>query len=152
MMMLVPACLGAVGAIGAAAFAERGGSAHDSPSMTAPHLSRPVGRGGTSAGAYAGTDPLLSCGNSGHVVSAGGAMPYQDALARIIEDVIAPGAAEVDAGAVFPRRQIEALAGAGLLALTVPAGFGGGGEGLRAASHVVGELGAVCGSTAMVVT
>jgi isovaleryl-CoA dehydrogenase len=79
-------------------------------------------------------------------------MPYQDALARIIEDVIAPGAAEVDAGAVFPRRQIEALAGAGLLALTVPTGLGGGGEGLRAASHVVGELGAVCGSTAMVVT
>ena len=79
-------------------------------------------------------------------------MPYQDALARIIEDVIAPGAAEVDAGAVFPRRQIEALAGAGLLGLTVPAGFGGGGEGLRAASHVVGELGGVCGSTAMVVT
>jgi isovaleryl-CoA dehydrogenase len=79
-------------------------------------------------------------------------MLYQDALARIIEDVIAPGAAEVDVGAVFPRRQIEALAGAGLLALTVPTGFGGGGEGLRAASHVVGELGAVCGSTAMVVT
>ena len=79
-------------------------------------------------------------------------MPYQDALARIIEDVIAPGAAEVDAGAVFPRQQIEALAGAGLLALTVPTGLGGGGEGLRAASHVVGELGAVCGSTAMVVT
>jgi isovaleryl-CoA dehydrogenase len=79
-------------------------------------------------------------------------MPYQDALARIIEDVVAPGAAEVDAGAVFPRRQIEALAGAGLLALTVPTGLGGGGEGLRAASHVVGELGAVCGSTAMVVT
>jgi isovaleryl-CoA dehydrogenase len=79
-------------------------------------------------------------------------MPYQDALARIIEDIIAPGAAEVDAGAVFPRRQIEALAEAGLLALTVPASFGGGGEGVRAASHVVGELGAVCGSTAMVVT
>jgi len=32
------------GALGTAAFAERGGSAHDSPSMTAPYLSRPVGR------------------------------------------------------------------------------------------------------------
>ena len=80
-------------------------------------------------------------------------MPYQqDALARVIDEVIAPGAAEVDARAAFPRRQMGALAEAGLLALTVPAAFGGGGEGLRAASHVVRELGAACGSTAMVVT
>jgi isovaleryl-CoA dehydrogenase len=79
-------------------------------------------------------------------------MPYQDALARIIEEVIEPGAAEVDASAIFPRRQIGALAEAGLLALTVPTDFGGGGEGMRAASHVVRELGAVCGSTAMIVT
>jgi len=77
---------------------------------------------------------------------------YHDALARVIEEVVAPGAAEVDARGVFPRRQIDALGAAGLLALTVPAGSGGGGEGLRAAAHVVGELGAVCGSTAMIVT
>ena len=32
-------------------------------------------------------------------------MSYQDALARVIEEVIAPGAAEVDARATFPRRQ-----------------------------------------------
>jgi alkylation response protein AidB-like acyl-CoA dehydrogenase len=79
-------------------------------------------------------------------------MPYQDALARVIEEVVGPGAAEVDASAIFPRRQIGALAEAGLLALTVPTDFGGGGEGMRAASHVVRELGAVCGSTAMIVT
>ena len=79
-------------------------------------------------------------------------MPYQDALARVIEEVIEPGAAEVDASAIFPRRQIGALAEAGLLAITVPTDFGGGGEGMRAASHVVRELGAVCGSTAMIVT
>jgi len=79
-------------------------------------------------------------------------MPYQDALARVIEEVIAPGATEVDARAIFPRRQVTALAEAGLLALTVPAEFGGGGQGLREAAHVVRELGAVCGSTAMVVT
>ena len=79
-------------------------------------------------------------------------MSYEDALARIIDEVIAPGAGEVDAAGVFPRRQIEALAGAGLLGLTVPAEFSGGGQGLRAAAHVVRELGAVCGSTAMVVT
>ena len=55
-------------------------------------------------------------------------MPYQDALARVIDEVIEPGAAGVDATATFPRRQVEALAGAGLLALTVPAAFGGGGR------------------------
>jgi alkylation response protein AidB-like acyl-CoA dehydrogenase len=79
-------------------------------------------------------------------------MSYQDALARVINEVIAPGAGEVDAAGVFPHRQIEALAGAGLLGLTVPAEFSGGGQALRAAALVVRELGAVCGSTAMVVT
>jgi isovaleryl-CoA dehydrogenase len=79
-------------------------------------------------------------------------MSYQDALARVIDEVVAPGAAEVDALGVFVRRQVEALAEAGLLALTVPPEFGGGGEGLRAAADVVGELGAACGSTAMIVT
>jgi isovaleryl-CoA dehydrogenase len=79
-------------------------------------------------------------------------MQYQDALARVISDVVAPGAAGVDAGAAFPRRQVEALGAAGLLALTVPAEAGGGGQGLRAAAAVASELGAVCASTAMVVT
>lgn len=83
-------------------------------------------------------------------------MPSQEshsgALARIIEDVIAPGAAEVDAAGAFPRKQVDALAGAGLLGLTVPAEFGGSGAGPREAAGVVRELGAVCGSTAMVVT
>ena len=53
-------------------------------------------------------------------------MPYENALARVIDEVIAPGAGEVDAAGVFPGRQIEALAGAGLLGLTVPAEFSGG--------------------------
>jgi isovaleryl-CoA dehydrogenase len=79
-------------------------------------------------------------------------MTYADALTRVIEEVVAPRAAEVDALAAFPEGQIDALAEAGLLALTVPADLGGGGAGLRAAAHVVGELGAVCGSTAMIVT
>jgi alkylation response protein AidB-like acyl-CoA dehydrogenase len=78
--------------------------------------------------------------------------PFQDALARVIEDVVAPGAAHVDASGEFPGKQVDALAQAGLLALTVPAEFGGGGGGLRDAAEVVRELGAVCGSTAMIVT
>ena len=79
-------------------------------------------------------------------------MGFNDALTRVITDVVAPAAAEVDRTGAFPRRQIEALEAAGILALTVPAELGGGGEGLRAAATVVRELGAVCGSTAMIVT
>jgi len=77
---------------------------------------------------------------------------YRDALLRVIDEVVAPGATAVDASGEFPRKQVSALGAAGLLALTVPADFGGGGAGLREAADVIRELGAVCGSTAMVVT
>jgi isovaleryl-CoA dehydrogenase len=77
---------------------------------------------------------------------------YRDALLRVIDEVVAPGAAAVDASGEFPREQVSALGAAGLLALTVPANMGGGGAGLREAADVVRELGSVCGSTAMVVT
>ncbi len=77
---------------------------------------------------------------------------YRDALLRVMDEVVAPGAAEVDASGKFPQAQGDALGAAGLLGLTVPAGYGGGGAGLREAVEVVRELGAVCGSTAMVVT
>ena len=77
---------------------------------------------------------------------------YLDALKRVIDEVVAPGAASVDADGAFPRAQLDALGAAGILALTVPAEYGGGGAGLREAAVVVRELGAVCGSTAMVVT
>jgi isovaleryl-CoA dehydrogenase len=76
---------------------------------------------------------------------------YLDALKRVIEEVVAPGAAPVDADGAFPRAQLDALGAAGILALTVPGEYGGGGAGLRAAAQVVRELGSVCGSTAMVV-
>jgi len=77
---------------------------------------------------------------------------FQDSLTRVIDEVVAPGATEVDQTGEFPRKQVDALARAGLLALTVPAEFGGGGGGLRDAAFVIRELGAVCGSTAMIVT
>ena len=76
---------------------------------------------------------------------------YLDALKRVIEEVVAPGAAPVDADGAFPQAQLDALGAAGILALTVPGEYGGGGAGLRAAAQVVRELGSVCGSTAMVV-
>jgi alkylation response protein AidB-like acyl-CoA dehydrogenase len=77
---------------------------------------------------------------------------YLDALKRVIDEVVAPGAASVDADGAFPRAQLDALGAAGILALTVPADYGGGGAGLREAAVVSRELGSVCGSTAMVVT
>jgi isovaleryl-CoA dehydrogenase len=77
---------------------------------------------------------------------------YLDALKRVIDEVVAPGAASVDADGAFPRAQLDALGAAGILALTVPASCGGGGAGLREAAVVARELGSVCGSTAMVVT
>jgi isovaleryl-CoA dehydrogenase len=77
---------------------------------------------------------------------------YRDALLRVIDEVVAPRATEVDASGEFPGEQVSALGAAGLLALTVPADLGGGGAGLREAADVIRELGSVCGSTAMVVT
>jgi len=77
---------------------------------------------------------------------------YRDALLQVIDEVVAPGAAAVDASGQFPREQVSALGAAGLLALTVPAEFGGGGAGPRQAADVIRELGSVCGSTAMIVT
>ena len=76
---------------------------------------------------------------------------YLDALNRVIDEVVAPGAAAVDADGAFPRAQLDALAAAGILALTVPADYGGASGGLREAATVIRELGSVCGSTAMVV-
>jgi isovaleryl-CoA dehydrogenase len=76
---------------------------------------------------------------------------YLDVLRRVIDEVVAPGAASVDADGAFPRAQLHALGAAGILALTAPASCGGGGAGLREAAVVVRELGSVCGSTAMVV-
>jgi len=77
---------------------------------------------------------------------------YRDALLRVIDEVVAPGAASVDASGEFPRAQVDALGSAGMLGLTVPEEFGGGGAGLRQAADVIRELGSVCGSTAMIVT
>jgi alkylation response protein AidB-like acyl-CoA dehydrogenase len=75
-----------------------------------------------------------------------------DALSSVVEEVIAPAAAEVDRTGAFPRRQIRALQEAGILGLTVPEAQGGDGGGIPEAAGVVREIGAACSSTAMIVT
>jgi isovaleryl-CoA dehydrogenase len=76
---------------------------------------------------------------------------YQDALQRVIDDVVAPQAGEVDSAGTYPGEAVTALGQAGLLGLTVAEARGGGGQGLRQAADVVQRLAGVCGSTAMVV-
>jgi len=78
-------------------------------------------------------------------------MDYESALARVIDDVVEPGAATVDRDGTYPRAQLEALGEAGILGLASSPDVGGGGGSLAAAATVVDQLARHCGSTAMVV-
>jgi isovaleryl-CoA dehydrogenase len=78
-------------------------------------------------------------------------MDYESALARVIDDVVEPGAATVDRDGSYPRAQLEALGEAGILGLASSPDVGGGGGSLAAAATVVDQLARHCGSTAMVV-
>jgi isovaleryl-CoA dehydrogenase len=76
---------------------------------------------------------------------------YMAALTPIVNDVVAPAAAEVDRTGTYPRAALDALGSAGLLGLISAAEVGGMGQGHRAATAVVQSLAEHCGSTAMVV-
>jgi alkylation response protein AidB-like acyl-CoA dehydrogenase len=78
-------------------------------------------------------------------------MELLDALSRVIDEVVAPNADDVDRTATFPRAAVDALGKVGLLGLMSATEVGGAGQGLDAAAEVVERLGAQCGSTAMVV-
>ncbi|OFW36615.1 MAG: hypothetical protein A3J29_23710 [Acidobacteria bacterium RIFCSPLOWO2_12_FULL_67_14b] len=71
-------------------------------------------------------------------------------IVALADQAVAPQAAEIDKSAAFPRQAIAALGKAGFLGLTVPAAFGGQGQGLRTAVAALDELGRRCSSTAMV--
>jgi len=71
-------------------------------------------------------------------------------VAALADEHVAPYAAEIDKSAGFPRQAITALGGRGLLGLTVPAAYGGQGQGMRTAVAVLDELSRRCSSTAMV--
>ncbi len=77
---------------------------------------------------------------------------HREALAPIVTDVVGPNAVSVDREAKFPREAVEAMGRAGLLGLTSAEEVGGSGGGIAEACDVIGEIGAHCGSTAMVVT
>ena len=84
-------------------------------------------------------------------MSANPAVPsYLETLEKVIADVIAPNAMEIDEKGIFPRANIEALAKAGLLGLLSAKEVGGMGEAHRAATLVIERLAQECASTAMV--
>src|SRR4051794_30520925 len=76
---------------------------------------------------------------------------YLDTLDRIITDIVAPAAAEIDQHATFPRAAIDALGQAGLLGLVSAVEVGGLGQAHRAVVTVIERLARECASTAMVV-
>ena len=75
---------------------------------------------------------------------------YMEALDKVIEEVIAPAAAEVDATGTYPRAGMEALGSAGLLGLIRAEEVGGLGQGHRAAALAVERVARACASSAMV--
>lgn len=77
--------------------------------------------------------------------------PPLDALQRVVDDVVAPSAADADRHSTYPRAALDALAGAGILGLISSPDVGGSGAGMDAAAQVVERLAGACGSTAMVV-
>ena len=75
---------------------------------------------------------------------------YLDIVDRVIAEVVAPSADEVDKTGAFPRAGLDALGRAGLLGLISSSDLGGWGESHRAATLVVERLATACASTAMV--
>jgi alkylation response protein AidB-like acyl-CoA dehydrogenase len=76
---------------------------------------------------------------------------FQASVQHVVDTVVAPSAARVDADAAFPRESLEALARAGALGILSATDVGGSARGLRAAAATIERLAGACGSTAMVV-
>jgi len=76
---------------------------------------------------------------------------YLSALEQVIEDIVAPAAADIDQTGSFPHAALDAFGATGLLGLISATEVGGQGHGHRAATLVVERLARDCASTAMVV-
>lgn len=75
---------------------------------------------------------------------------YLEKLEPVIQEVIAPMAADIDSQGMYPRPGLVALGKAGLLGLVSAPEVGGMGEGIRAAAMVVERVARECASTGMV--
>ncbi len=75
---------------------------------------------------------------------------YLETLEKVVDEVVAPNAVDVDQVGSFPRAAIDALGRAGLLGLISAAEAGGLGQAHRAAALVIERLARECASTAMV--
>ena len=71
-------------------------------------------------------------------------------IADLADRGVAPNAVRVDREGAFPRESLTALGEQGFLGLTVPAAFGGMGQGLRPMAAALDEVARRCASTAMV--
>src|SRR5919197_1486299 len=80
----------------------------------------------------------------------GMAHAHTASLSSVIEETVAPNAAEIDKAGTFPRANVEALGKQGLLGLISADEVGGRGADMAAAADVIERLSGVCGSTAMV--
>ncbi|MBE7555442.1 MAG: acyl-CoA/acyl-ACP dehydrogenase [Anaerolineales bacterium] len=78
------------------------------------------------------------------------APPYHEYLERVVTEIIAPAAVEIDQTRAFPRSAMAALGEAGLLGLISAAEVGGLGQGHRAATLAVERVARECASTALV--
>jgi alkylation response protein AidB-like acyl-CoA dehydrogenase len=75
---------------------------------------------------------------------------YLETLERIVDEIIAPAAAEIDQKGLFPAAAMKALAESGLLGLISAEEVGGLGQGHRAAAQVMERVSQACASTSMV--
>jgi butyryl-CoA dehydrogenase len=75
-----------------------------------------------------------------------------EAVRRLAEEVLAPLAADTDATASFPTRQLAALAELGVLGMNLPPAHGGPGLSAGAFAACVEAIAGACGSTASAVT
>jgi len=73
-----------------------------------------------------------------------------DQVERVVKDVIAPNAAQVDKAAEFPRENLKALNAIGANAIFVPAAHGGLGMSYRLYLEVVKIIAEACASTGIV--
>ena len=74
----------------------------------------------------------------------------RDRVRHVVEQHVAPGAAEIDRTGAFPEAGYQALASAGLAGLLVDPRYGGTGHSTAAYAVAMEEIAAGCGSTSLV--